>query len=141
MQTRAAIDEKLAKFVDITVIPRQYHDLIKNFVCPTLELENFTKSEFIRMVLATPELMSFLQNLPQYALSQFFRCSEALISRILREPGTTSAPMTRGRPKLLSDERERAIVNWIEERCAAKEWPTTTAFKQRVLAALEELTT
>ena len=138
MQTRAAIDEKLAKFVDMKVIPRQYHDLIKDFVCPRLELEKFTKSDFIRTVLATPELMSFLQNLPQYALSRFFRCSEGLISRLLREPRTTSAPMTRGRPKLLSDERELEIVKWIEERCAAKEWPTTTAFKQRVLAALEE---
>lgn len=138
MKTRAAIEAKLLKFIDIQTIPHQYHDLIKDFVCPALEVENFTKSEFIRMVLATPELMSFLQNLPQYVLSKFFRCSEALVSRVLREPAAATAPMTRGRPKLLSEERELAIVKWIEDRCAAKEWPTTTAFKQRVLAALEE---
>lgn len=141
METRRSLDEKISKHVDMTVLPQQYHATIKDFLAPTLDLGSMTKSDLIRRVCATKELMCFLRKFPQTTLASFFRCSTALLSRIFCEPPTPSGqykPLTRGRPKLLSDEHEQAIVEWVRQRCEQRDWPTVAAFKERVLVALED---
>lgn len=136
--SRGAKQAFIAEHLDLSVLDGSQHSLIYplGFNQPR---PGISKSELLRYVFLTPELSPF-RKLSNADLAKFLGCSEPNVSRILCTLGATPNPevaVSPGRPTILSEGSERAISEWLNERITTMQWPTLSAFREKVFSFLD----
>ena len=138
MQTRRTIDEIVRQYIDLDKLPVSLQSLVKEHLSPIILSGTVTKSDLIRAVFNAPELSPLLKR-PGATLAFVLRCAPSLISKVFGQEHArqnSGRVLTKGRPRILSDETEAQLAAWVRERCEQQTWPTLAAFKSEVLACL-----
>ena len=137
MQPRA-IDEIVHQYIELDKMPVSIQSLAKEHVSPIISSGTVTKSHLIRAVFNVPELSPLLK-LPDATLASVWRCAPSLISKLFDQEHArqkSGRVLTKGRPRILSDETEAQLAARVRERCKQQTWPTLAAFESEVLACL-----
>ena len=137
--SRGAKQAFIAEHLDLSVLDASQQSLIYPLVFNQLRRPGISKSELLRYIFLTPELSPF-RKLSNADLAKFLRCSEPNVSRVLCTLRATPNPevaVSPGRPTILSEGSERAISEWLNERVTTMQWPTLSAFKEKVFSFLD----
>ena len=140
MQTRQSTREIVDRTLDLSELsPKQRH-CAEDFLTHIILAGQTSKRDLARLILREPQF-SPLRELPQNKMAKFLRCSAPIVTYALHDLASPENPTLKpgkgGRPKLLSDEAEDRIRQWVIDRCETQDWPTLSAFKARVFSELE----
>ena len=140
MQTRQTTREIVDRTLDLSELSPKQRQCAEDFLTPIILAGETSKRDLARLILREPQF-SPLRELPQNKMAKFLRCSAPIVTYALHDLASPENPTLKpgkgGRPKLLSDEAEDRIRQWVIDRCETQDWPTLSAFKARVFSELE----